>query len=62
MTRCRLCTTNDLDGLIEEVAREMWEGYKAENGKWDDNAGYWQIVFRNYARSMMTVLHREHAE
>lgn len=62
MERCRLCTTNDVDGLIEEIAQELWASFpKDVAGTWADAEGYWQHVMRSHARVMVNLLRDHHS-
>ena len=45
--RCRLCTANDVDGVIEHVAARLWES--RDERPWDDAGPYWQRIFRELA-------------
>ena len=59
MERCRLCTTNDVEGLIEEIAQELWASFpKDVAGTWADAEGYWQHVMRTHARVIVGLLHK----
>lgn len=57
--RCRICTANDIDALIEEVAERMWEqrrDLQMGDPAWADAGLYWQQTFREYARAMVDVV------
>ena len=58
-TRCRLCTSNDREALIVEMAAGAWEmaGY---GGKWADVHATWSVSFRHHAELMLRVLERNH--
>lgn len=59
MARCRLCTTNDRDALIEELAARMWERRRdreIDPDRWEDAPRYWQITFRDFASQTLTML------
>jgi hypothetical protein len=59
MARCRLCTSNDRDALVEEMAAGAWEaaGYGQE---WKDVREPWHTAFRHHADMMLRVLERDH--
>jgi hypothetical protein len=59
MARCRLCTSNDREALIDEMAGGAWEmaGY---GGKWEDVHATWRTGFRYHAELMLRVLERDH--
>lgn len=49
---CRICTTNDQESLIEELAERMWlsrRDLEIDPDKWEDAGPYWQIVMRQFA-------------
>ena len=53
--RCRLCTANDMDALVEEIAATMWESRRdgvMESRVWADAGEYWQKPFREMARGV----------
>jgi hypothetical protein len=57
--RCRLCTSNDREALIEHVAEHLWESRR--NGTLDDRpwalAGeQWSEVMRELAETAITAL------
>jgi hypothetical protein len=57
--RCRICTANDPDGLVEELAAAFWETQRhgtLDDHPWDKAGPHWQYVFRNYARGALDVL------
>ncbi|WP_070152637.1 hypothetical protein [Sphingobium phenoxybenzoativorans] len=61
MTRCRLCSTNDIDGLVEEVAQALWASFPRDvAGTWEDAKGYWQHVMRGHARLTINLLRDSH--
>ncbi|MFS0738198.1 hypothetical protein ABC347_14235 [Sphingomonas sp. 1P06PA] len=58
--RCRLCTANDHNALIEHIAIELWESRRhgtLDDWPWDQ-AGYWQDIMRELARSAVRALQR----
>lgn len=61
MTRCRLCTTNDREGLIEQLAEEMWESRldREMDGAWAGAGDYWHITMRQFAEAALRMLERE---
>jgi len=61
MTRCRLCSTNDVEGLIDEVAQAMWASFPSDvAGTWEDATGYWQHVMLQHARVTVNLLRERH--
>jgi len=60
--RCRLCTTNDKEGLVEELAAEMWDSRRDYHidPAWEDAGPYWQTVFREFAQATVAMLERDH--
>jgi hypothetical protein len=54
MTRCRICTANDREALIEDMARAMWDSQESTNPDdewqpWDKAPPYWHGLMRSYA-------------
>jgi hypothetical protein len=50
--RCRLCTSNDDDALIDHVAAYMWESRMErmeDRTPWADAGATWQSAFREMA-------------
>ena len=54
--RCRLCSTNDQDALIEELAAELWDTIPGEDRTWAEAGGYWQHAFRQHAAAAVRIL------
>ncbi|MBM3928915.1 MAG: hypothetical protein FJ335_10715 [Sphingomonadales bacterium] len=57
--RCRLCTANDLDGLVEEIAEQIWESHRdavLQDPPWAEASVSWQTTIRGYAQSMVDIL------
>ena len=50
--RCRLCTSNDEDAVIEHVAAYMWESRMErveDRTRWEDAGATWKTAFREMA-------------
>jgi len=50
--RCRLCTSNDDDAVIEHVAAYMWESRMErveDRTPWEDAGATWKTAFREMA-------------
>jgi hypothetical protein len=50
--RCRLCSSNDDDALIDHVAAYMWESRMErmeDRTPWADAGATWQSAFREMA-------------
>lgn len=59
MARCRLCTSNDDDALIEHLAEYTWNARverMAEDVPWSEAGATWQALFREYAVSVVQAL------
>lgn len=57
--RCRLCSTNDREALIEHVAERLWESRRhgtLDDWEWIDAGGYWQPVYRELAKTAVETL------
>jgi hypothetical protein len=57
--RCRICTSNDREALVEGLAADLWETQR--HGTLDDRpcdrAGdYWQRIFRSFAEAAIETL------
>jgi hypothetical protein len=51
MARCRLCTSNDDDAVIEHLAEKMWDSrmdYFEERTPWSKAGGTWQSAFAKW--------------
>lgn len=58
-TRCRLCTANDREGMIEEVAAKLWEHRRhgtLDDRPWQEAGPMWQSVFREFAGTAVNVI------
>jgi hypothetical protein len=52
MHRCRLCTSNDDEALIEHLAEKLWDSRIARIEApipWNDAGATWQFAFRELA-------------
>lgn len=57
--RCRLCTTNDREGLIEGLAESLWATRRRDSlddREWERAGPYWQGIFRELAASAVVAL------
>ena len=57
--RCRLCTNNDREALVEELAARMWESQRdraIDPDKFEDASPYWQMAFRGFASQTLSML------
>jgi hypothetical protein len=57
--RCRLCSTNDRDALVEDVAREVWES-GGHSVRWEDTFPQWHMAYRRHADALLRALERDH--
>ena len=65
MSRCRICSANDREQLIEDMAREMWDTHKSadkadEWRPWEKAGLYWQTIMRQFAEATLKALTHEH--
>ena len=65
MTRCRLCSSNDVEALVEEVAEAMWLTQEStspddEWRPWDRAGPYWQRIMREFANATVKALAVDH--
>ncbi len=58
---CRICGSNDIDGLIDEIAERIWECRRdpvLKDPPWAEASDYWKMTLREYAREMLDVVRR----
>ena len=59
---CRICTANDEDALVEQIAEAVWASCVNREGgplwTWAD-AGMWQDKFRAHVRAMIAAVRAE---
>lgn len=58
--RCRLCTTNDIQGLVEQLAEDLWESRRhgtPDDWTWSETSEHWQRIFRELAETAVHSLH-----
>lgn len=63
---CRICTANDEEALIEQMAEAMWSTYATtdthtEWAPWDKAGPYWRTIMLNHARAALRVVRRDFA-
>lgn len=63
---CRICTANDEEALIEQVAEAMWLTQSStdpddEWRPWGQAGPYWQRIMREFATASLRVLRRDFA-
>lgn len=58
--RCRACTSNDVDALVDEIAERLYE-VRREGvlPPWERAGDYWQRAMRHVAREAIDLLHSE---
>lgn len=61
---CRICTSNDHEALIAQLAEEIWNTRAStdpadEWRPWDRAGDYWQMVFRDHAIGVLKVALRD---
>ncbi|EZP57275.1 hypothetical protein [Sphingomonas sp. RIT328] len=52
MSRCRLCTSNDVEAVNEHLAEKLWDSRIAnieEHIPWSEAGATWQAAFRELA-------------
>ncbi|MBB5714777.1 hypothetical protein [Sphingomonas aerophila] len=48
--RCRVCTANDQETLIEQLAEQVWEWRRERDfPHWAEAGEFWQAKFREHA-------------
>ncbi|WP_304561931.1 hypothetical protein [Sphingomonas immobilis] len=61
--RCRLCSANDVDALVEELAAELWKYQSVgtlDESPWDQASEYWRHVFRQFAATAVKTMQARH--
>lgn len=61
MSRCRICSANDRQQLIEDMAREMWLTQESSDKgdewrPWENAGPYWQTIMRQFAAATLRVI------
>lgn len=56
--RCRLCSADDQDPLVQEVATELWATVPEDGRIWAEVGSYWQHAFRRHAEATIRILRR----
>lgn len=56
--RCRLCTTNDRESLVEDLAERLWNARRdsAIDPSWVNAGPYWQQAIRLFASETILML------
>ncbi len=54
--RCRLCTANDQDGLVEQLAAELWATTPEDDRSWAEAGPHWQATFRVHAATAVRIM------
>ena len=57
--RCRLCTANDREALVEELAAELWDDRRPgslDDHPWTDASPMWQRTFRGFAERAIELM------
>ncbi|CAN5773137.1 hypothetical protein BH11PSE6_BH11PSE6_01650 [soil metagenome] len=52
--RCRICTANDIDAVIEQLAEDLWEsrrGGTLDDWPWAETSDHWKRIFREFAET-----------
>ena len=60
--RCRLCTANDKEAIVEQLAERLFTNHRAHASPvpWESAGIYWHFAFRDLARSVLEMLeHRQ---
>jgi len=54
---CRLCSCTDREGLVEQLAADLWESRRIDDiPGWEDAGEYWHHAFRGFARAALDSL------
>ena len=65
MSRCRICSANDREQLIEDMARSMWDTQKRSDPAdewqpWEQAGLYWQTIMRQFAEATLGAITQGH--
>ena len=60
--RCRLCTANDREAVIEELAERLFVNHRGHPDPvtWEHAGIYWHFAFRDLARDAIEMLEHLH--
>lgn len=66
MNRCRICSANDPETLVEDVAKAMWKTQTNDDTHtdwepWEEASPFWQQRMRQFATATIRVILAEHA-
>jgi hypothetical protein len=59
---CRICTANDEDALIDEIAAEIWASScdpEIDDRDWEQAGPNWHAAMRRHARVVLAVARGE---
>jgi len=63
MPRCRLCTSNDRDALVDGLAGDLWESRRhgtLDDRPWTDCPPYWRTIYLQLATTAVKSLDHQH--
>jgi len=63
MSRCRLCTSNDRDALLDSVAADLWESRRRgtlDDYPWTECPPYWRTIYLELAATAIESLEHHH--
>lgn len=65
MSRCRICSANDREQLVEDTAREMWATQissdpAAEWREWGQAHSYWRTIMLQFAEASLRAIQHQH--
>ena len=63
---CRICTANDHDALVEDMAKAMWDtqittDMHTDWEPWEEASPFWQTRMREFATASLHAIRREMA-
>lgn len=61
MSRCRICTANDREALIEDMAKAMWDTQittdtHSDWDPWPEASPFWQQRMREFAAASLRAI------
>lgn len=64
MSRCRICSSNDREQLVDDMAKAIWLTQESANPDnewrpWENAGPYWQNIMRQFAEASLRMFHHK---